>query len=174
MWKQYTWKIFHLVASNYDETYKNKYDAFFNTFKIIIPCGICRRHFIQNISKPGFGISENMTAEKIFPWTIELHNTVNRMHNKMAWKSEIAKNVYNQDKISFDILKTFIYEYFFFNYKRSNDKTMGFLNMLRNLAYVYPNKTIRDKLIDFTSKFELNQNNAKKWLYAYLIIIKNG
>ena len=45
--------------------------------------------------------------------------------------------------------------------------------MLNSLAYVYPDKNIRDKLIDFTSKFQLTRDSSKKWLYAYMLIIKN-
>lgn len=174
MWKQYTWNLFHLVAYNFDETYKEKYLDFFKTFHIILPCSICRRHYNINVSKPGMAISDNMTADKIFAWTIELHNIVNRSHGKMVWNAEIAKNVYNKDNIDFNILKTFIFEYVFFNYRRANDKTDNLMKMLRALAYIYPNKIIRDKLIDFSNKFELNANTLKRWLYAYLLIIKNG
>ena len=117
-------------------------------------------------------LSENMNNDRIFNWTIDLHNSVNRMHNKRAWEYSIANNVYNTE-LSFDTVKMFIYEYFFYNFKRGPDKTEGLFSMLRALAYIYPNKVIRYKLIDFTSKFQLTRESAKKWLYAYMLIIKN-
>jgi hypothetical protein len=68
----------------------------------------------------------------------------------------------------------FIYEYVLFNFKKNPEKTEGLIKMLKSLSYVYPNKVIRDKLIDFTEKFELNSDTIKKWLYAYMLIIKNN
>ena len=172
MWKQNTWLMFHIITKNFDEQYVGKYEEFFNSFRSAIPCSICRKHYNQNISKPGMTLSENMNNDRIFNWTIDLHNSVNRMHNKRAWEYSIANNVYNTE-LRFDTVKMFIYEYFFYNFKRGPDKTEGLFNMLRSLAYVYPNKVIRDKLIDFTSKFQLTRESAKKWMYAYMLIIKN-
>jgi hypothetical protein len=172
VWKQNTWLMFHTISKNYDEKYKDKYEDFFNSFKSVIPCKICRTHYIQNISKPGLLISENINSERIFNWTIDLHNTVNRMHRKTLWDYNKAVNIYNSN-ISFPTIKMFIYEYVLFNLKKNQEKTEGLIKMLKSLSYVYPNKVIRDRLIDFTEKFELNTDTIKKWLYAYLLIIKN-
>ncbi len=174
-WQPLTWHIFHTIALNYNEEYKDKYITFFNTFKTIIPCKICREHFIKNINKPDMSMSieNNINNERFFNWTVDLHNLVNKMNHKTQWSYDYALKHYTSNNFNNGIYKLFIMEYVKNNFRKAPLKTLEVLNMLKTLPYFHPNKEIRNKLIDFSTKFELNRKSIKKWLVAFLIILKN-
>lgn len=171
-WKQNTWFMFHQITRRFDETHKDKYKEFFESFHHIIPCRICRNHFIQNSTKPGMTIQDNNNSERIFQWTIDLHNLVNKMHNKQQWDYNRASAFYN-GQIPFMTAKMFIYEYILYNFRKGSGKTENLFKMLRSLAYIYPDSAKKEKLIDFVNKFDLNRDTMKKWILAYMIILKN-
>ena len=50
-WQPLSWIIFHTLALNYNDNYQQHYINFFETFRKIIPCSICRNHYNQNINK---------------------------------------------------------------------------------------------------------------------------
>ena len=58
------------------------------------------------------------------------------------------------------------------NFKKGPEKTENLFKMLKSLAYVYHDREKRDKLIDFTSKFQLNRESLRNWVLAYLVILK--
>ncbi len=45
--------------------------------------------------------------------------------------------------------------------------------MLKNIAVIYPNIRIRNKLRRFTKKFNFNKRKIKEWITIYLTILKN-
>ena len=45
--------------------------------------------------------------------------------------------------------------------------------MIKSSVYLYPNEEKRNKLIEFSEKFELNRFTFKKWLVAFVLIIDN-
>lgn len=172
-WQSITWNCFHTIALNYREEYKEYYNTFFDTFKTIIPCKICRNHFIQNINKPNMSIDENNNSEKIFNWTIDLHNSVNRMHSKKIWSHEEAKNYYRNNNFNNNVFKFFIFEYIRSNFKKKPEKTQQLIRMMNTLPYLHPDEKKRNQLIHFKEQFELNRNTMKNWLLAFILILKN-
>ena len=46
-WHQLTWKFFHKISLYYDPLYKDYYITFFESFKKLIPCKVCRYHYIE-------------------------------------------------------------------------------------------------------------------------------
>jgi hypothetical protein len=172
LWQPLTWIIFHSIALNYNENYHNEYISFFEAFKVIIPCSICRNHYIEHISKEDMSIEKNVNADNIFNWTIRLHNLVNKMNHKREWNYEEAKKYYMQNNFNNKILKNFIYEYIRTNFKKKPLKTIHLIKMLNSLAYLHPNPDKRNKLIAFKEKFELNRFTLKNWLMAFVLIIQ--
>ena len=172
-WQPLTWLIFHTLALNYNDTYREHYIAFFNTFKVIIPCSICRGHYNQHINKEHMIIEKNMNKDRIFEWTVDLHNSVNRTHKKKIWSYEEARNFYNAYNFNNKLFKTFLYEYIKLNYKKTPEKTSQLLIMMKTLPYLHPNEIKRSKLIEFKEKFELKRDNFKNWLVAFVLILKN-
>ena len=172
-WQRITWHIFHTITLNYNDEYKDEYINFFETLKTIIPCKICRNHFIENTNRENMTIDKNITSDKIFNWTIDLHNSVNKMHRKKIWNYDEARKYYEHNNFNNKVLKFFIFEYVKSNFRKNFDKTNALLKMINTLAYLHPDEGKRNKLIDFKEKFELNRDNIKRWLYAFLIILKS-
>ena len=169
-WQRITWIFFHTLTLNYNDEYRDKYIEFFNTFKTIIPCKICRNHFNQNIGKDNMSIESNINSDRIFNWTIDLHNSVNKMNHKKIWNYEEAKKYYTENNFDNKILKFFVFEYIKANFKKGLDKTEQLFKMIRSLVYLHPNHKKRFVLIDFKEKFELNKNTIRNWLLAFVLI----
>ena len=172
-WQRITWHLFHTISLNYNDNYKEEYITFFNTLKTIIPCGICRNHYIENISKENMEIEKNINSENFFNWTVDLHNTVNKMHRKKIWSYDDARKYYEHNNFNNKVLKFFIFDYIRTNFRRNYDKTNALLKMINTLPYLYPSEEKRNKLIDFKEKFELNRDSIKKWLLVFFIILKS-
>jgi hypothetical protein len=171
-WQPITWQILHTLSLNYNEKYRDHYIYFFESLKVIIPCRMCRNHYIQNISKENMLIENNINNDRIFNWMIDLHNSVNKMHNKKLWNYEEARRYYENHNFNHHVLKQFIFSYIRTNFKKNYEKTTALLNMMKTLAYLHPNEEKRNKLIDFKEKFELTRGTIKKWLLAFLLILK--
>ena len=172
-WQQVTWKFFHIISLNYNDQYKNEYNIFFDTFKIIIPCKICRNHYISNISNNSMNITNNVNSDRIFQWTIDIHNSVNNMNKKKTWSYNDSNKYYQSLKLNNELIRQFIFEYIRTNYRKGFNKTTQLIRMINTLPYIYPYNDKRQKLISFKEKFVLNRNNIKKWLNAFFIILKS-
>jgi hypothetical protein len=172
-WQPITWILFHTFALDYDEIYKDHYINFFESFQTIIPCGTCRNHYKENINNDNMNIINNINKDKIFNWTIDLHNTVNKMNKTKIWSYDEAKVYYSNNKINNNMLKIFIFSYIRTNFRKNPNKTNELIRMIKSVAYIYPEIEKKKKLIDFSEKFELRRDNFKKWLFAFIIIIKS-
>ena len=89
-WQILTWQVFHRVSLNYNEAYREKYIVFFESFKTIIPCSICRNHYISKLNGPNFNIVNNINSNNLFNMTVDLHNSVNAKNKKKGAKDEVA------------------------------------------------------------------------------------
>jgi hypothetical protein len=172
-WQPITWIFFHSLSLEYDDSYKEYYLKFFETFKTIIPCKICRNHYNENIDKDEFNLANNINKDRIFNWTIDLHNNVNKMHKKKIWSYDEAKLYYTKNKLNNNMLKYLIYSYIKTNFRKNPNKTGELINMIKLIPYVYPEIEKKKKLIDFAEKFELKRENFKKWIFAFIIILKS-
>jgi hypothetical protein len=172
LWQPVTWVIFHFLTKEYNHNYREHYVTFFDTFKTIIPCGICRTHFTQSINKPGLNIEDNVNQDRIFNWTVNLHNMVNKMNYKKQWNHDEARRFYESRHLNNNLFKIFILEYTRSNFQKNPHKTENLMRMLKSIAYLHPNEEKRNKLIEFKEKFELNRNSFKNWLTAFLVILK--
>jgi hypothetical protein len=104
-WQQITWNLFHTVSLNYNDNYKQEYIIFFNSLKTIIPCRMCRNHYIENISKENMEIEKNINSDRIFNWTIDLHNSVNKMNRKKIWNYDEARKYYERNNFNNKVLR---------------------------------------------------------------------
>lgn len=173
LWQPITWIIFHALTKKYNPIYHDKYITFFESFKIIIPCKMCRNHYNENINNSENSIENNINSEHIFNWTIRLHNTVNKMNHKKVWSYDEASRYYDNMKVKNDLLKIFLLQYVQKNFRQGPEKTEALFRMLNAFVYLYPDEEKRAKLIGFKEKFDLNRDSMKSWLLAVLLIIKN-
>ena len=172
-WQRATWILFHTITLNYNEQYKEEYKNFFESLKITIPCKICRNHYTQNVNKDELSFERNINPDRIFNWTVDLHNEVNKMHRKKVWSYDEARNFYTRFNFNNGVLKFVILQYVRANFRKGPEKTEGLFRMLRSLSYLHPNEDKRNKLIGFKEKFELNRETMRNWLLAFLMIIKS-
>jgi hypothetical protein len=171
-WQPLTWILFHTIALNYNNNYKDKYIEFFETFKTILPCSICKNHYTSNVNSNELSIINNINEEKIFNWTIDLHNIINKQHHKKQWTYENALNYYKNNNFNNKVLKIFLFEYIRANFKKNYMKTTELIKMIKTLPYFIPDENKRNLLIDFNNKFELTKKNLRQWIIAFLIILK--
>jgi hypothetical protein len=172
-WQPITWNIFHNFALNYNETYKNQYITFFDTFKILLPCSVCKKHYNENLNKENLILEKNINKERIFEWTIDLHNLVNKMNYKKQWNYVDAKKHYETNIFNNKTLKMFVLEYIKHSFKKNPVKTQQLIRMMKTIPYLHPDEKKREKLIEFNNKFVLNRFTLKQWLLTFIIIIDN-
>ena len=85
VWGPFFWHTIHIAALGYPQepTYSDKkaIKEFFESLKSIIPCPICRSHYVSHMSKMPISASIDTRAD-LFRWTVDLHNEVNVMLGK--------------------------------------------------------------------------------------------
>ena len=88
VWGPFFWHTIHIVALGYpkDPTYSDKKAAkeFFESLQHLIPCSICKNHYVQHIQNKPITPSLD-TREHLIQWTIDIHNEVNKVLNKPTW-----------------------------------------------------------------------------------------
>lgn len=175
-WAPLTWYMFHKLSYDYandtkDIDEKEHYIQFFKSMKTIIPCKTCRGHFIENTNIEENKIENNISKEKIFEWTVRLHNLVNTMHKKKNFTIEEAKKLYVAPLPNHK-LYAFMNDYIMYNLNKGIEKDNELINMLTHLCYIYPNETKRTKLIKFVEKIPLKKDKLRSWLSMFYLIIK--
>ena len=83
-WSHPTWLLIHYLAfineNKWTPETKKSYKAFISCLQFLLPCEICRSHLNENLSKDN--IDKYMKSGKLFEWSVNLHNIVNKMLNK--------------------------------------------------------------------------------------------
>ncbi len=176
-WAPLTWYMFHKLSYEYkdaeaeSESYKTHYISFFQSMKTIIPCKTCRNHFIGNTGIEENMIEKNISEAQIFPWTVRLHNFVNKTHQKKVYSVEEAKKLY-EAPFQNSKMYSFINDYLMYNLNKGIDKDKELMNMLKDLCYIYPNKAKREKLIAFVEKLPPQKEKIRQWLAVFYQIIQ--
>jgi len=97
VWGPHFWKAIHYVALSYpnqpSNTDKQNYRQFFNSIQNILPCESCKKNMSSNLKLlPLEPYLDNNT--KLFRWTVELHNTVNKETQKPVMPYDTARKLY--------------------------------------------------------------------------------
>ena len=96
-WGPHLWFFLHTVSFNYPVTpsFKNKvdYNDFYNSLKNMIPCELCRTHYIQYLEIAPPDLSGRNALVK---WTIDLHNKVNKQLGKPVYSYSKAITLYKK------------------------------------------------------------------------------
>jgi hypothetical protein len=94
-WGPHLWFFLHTISFNYPEnpSFKNKvdYNDHYNSLKNILPCELCRVHYIQYLEQHPPDLSSRNALVK---WTIDLHNKVNNQIGKPIYSYEKAITLY--------------------------------------------------------------------------------
>jgi len=88
VWGPFFWHTMHIVSLGYPKnpTYTDKKCAkeFYESLAFIIPCAICRQHYKEHIGKNPLTPFLD-SRDDLIKWTIDIHNSVNKMLNKPEW-----------------------------------------------------------------------------------------
>ena len=94
-WGPHLWFFLHTISFTFPQnpTYDNKlkYLEFYNSLKYMLPCELCRTHYIQHIQHA----PPNTNSRKdLVIWTIDLHNRVNKSLNKREYTYQEVIELY--------------------------------------------------------------------------------
>ena len=169
-WQNLTWIIFHKVTLNTNHEFNYKYEEFFDCFRIIIPCSICRNNYNDKLNSDNLSVKNNYN--NLFNWTIDLHNSVNNKTGKPSWDHDKARQYYLKLYLSSSMIKSFLFNYIRYNYLKGPLKTEKLISMISCFIHIIPRHGLRNNLVQFYNKFNLNRENFKKWISAALLINK--
>ena len=93
VWGPFFWQTIHITALGYppnpSHAHKKAAKEFFESLRFLIPCPICKEHYIEFLSK--YPITPHLDRRTdLFRWTILIHNEVNK---------NLKKNVYTEDQV---------------------------------------------------------------------------
>lgn len=171
-WGPSTWYLFHCLSLSFRIEKKKKYMEFFRLARSIIPCELCKNHFIRTLNRNGNSINNNCSnRKKMFEWLIKLHNNVNKMNNKKTLTPQQVLNIHiknNKLIIKNDLIITFLIEFINYNIGLRGWRRNNAFKLLKVLSYIYPSPK---KQLILQRKLERNKNRAK-WLKIYVNVLK--
>jgi hypothetical protein len=101
-WGPPAWKTIHVFAMAYPTnpnlTDKQNYKKFFYSLGNVIPCSICREHYLNHLEN--IPITDDVLSSrlKLLYWTIDLHNAVNKLNGKPTYDYETAIELIKQNQ----------------------------------------------------------------------------
>ena len=98
-WGPFFWHNIHIVALGYpvDPSHGHKKAAkdFYESLKFLIPCPICKDHYVAHLEK--YPITPHLDRRAdLFRWTLLLHNEVNQTLGKPAYTEAQAIQYYSR------------------------------------------------------------------------------
>lgn len=108
IWGSHMWYTIHFIALGYPNEAssidKKNYKNFYINLPNIIPCEECAKHLVTNLNK--YPIDNYLDSkERLFEWTVLLHNEVNKMLGKDIWSLEKANKYYSNFNIKLEETK---------------------------------------------------------------------
>jgi hypothetical protein len=99
VWGPFFWHTIHITALGYplEPSYAHKKAAkeFFESLKVLIPCPICKDHYVEHMEK--YPISPHLDRRSdLFRWTVLLHNEVNKNLGKAPYTENQVIQGYNR------------------------------------------------------------------------------
>jgi len=107
MWGRQAWHFIHMVALSYPqvatEETKKKYYAFFESLGHALPCPSCSKHYKEKFDKYPPPLENH---NRLFEWTVDIHNAVNADNGKplLSYEEAYAQVMKNADKKDYLLL----------------------------------------------------------------------
>ena len=107
-WGPHLWYSMHFIALGFPNQAssidKKNYKNFYINLPNIIPCEECSKHLIKNLNE--YPIDNYLDSrERLFEWTIIIHNEVNKMLGKSIWSLDKATKYYENFNVKLDETK---------------------------------------------------------------------
>jgi hypothetical protein len=86
IWGPHLWKALHMITMGYPNEPsfddKKNYRVFFENFYHVIPCNMCSNNYKKHLTE--LPLTDKVFEKKhnLVNWLIDLHNIVNKEHNK--------------------------------------------------------------------------------------------
>ena len=101
-WGKPTWQALHYIALGFPKNPstqdKVNYQMFYENFYKVIPCTECSQHYKDNLKT--MPVEKYLVDnEKLFEWTVNMHNIVNKILGKHELTLTEAKVNYIEKKI---------------------------------------------------------------------------
>ncbi len=99
IWGNGIWFLIHFIAINLPGRLNNQITTSFTAlivcFQSLLPCKECRDHMVEHLRN--FPLKEyTQSRERIFEWTVKLHNRVNSSLSKPEMRLEDALRLYQR------------------------------------------------------------------------------
>jgi hypothetical protein len=98
-WGPFFWHTIHIIALGYpmepSHAHKKAAKEFYESLKILIPCPICKEHYIAHLEK--YPLTPHLDRRTdLFRWTVLLHNEVNKALGKRPFTETQAIQYYSR------------------------------------------------------------------------------
>ena len=105
-WGPSLWKSIHFIALGYPDnpSQSDRYDYknFYTSLGKVLPCMRCSRHYEQHLES--LPIHDYLdTQDRLFEWTVRLHNAVNRDLGKPTYSVEAPSRKIKKKLVSFRV-----------------------------------------------------------------------
>ena len=89
VWGPAAWLLIHSAALAYSEEnptvkVRNNYRKFFESLVDVLPCVYCRKHYTERFDMTSLNNALDSRV-KLFRWTVDLHNEVNKSIGKPTY-----------------------------------------------------------------------------------------
>ena len=185
-WGPCGWVLLHGIVNNYSNIKisdkREKYKVFFNSLPSILPCIYCRRSLSQYYKELPLtnDILDNKT--KLCKWLFNIHNKVNDKLRNQGLNDKVdpsfqnvCRQVCKRDYCKINKCWNFLYS-IAMNYPTNEidipiDIKIQYHNFYYYFIFLFPNKKISDKMLDYNKINGLynnlnNKKNLLKWLYG--------
>lgn len=97
VWGRHFWYTFHVSALGYpnnpSQVDAQIYKDFYTSFGKALPCKKCSDNYAKHLRQ--MPIDKYLSSpDSLFMWTVDMHNIVNKEHNKNEWGYDYAKSFY--------------------------------------------------------------------------------
>jgi hypothetical protein len=98
IWGRQGWHFIQMVALAYPENPtqedKEEYSKFFESLKHVLPCPFCSMEYANNWEQHPINLD---SRDKLFHWTVDMHNEVNKKNNKRVLNYDEAYGAISQN-----------------------------------------------------------------------------
>jgi hypothetical protein len=110
VWGPKAWRLIHCTAQSYPdkptEEDKHNYYQFYHNLPYILPCCICKDHFLEQLKINPIKLG---SQKELSFWLYDLHNNVNKMNKKKILTYQEADKLYHNKLYVEDINQYLIF-----------------------------------------------------------------
>lgn len=169
IWGPWAWHLMHAISigNNKEILDDNKlyYKKIYTLFLEILPCIICKKHYLEILEKNQIVLSD-LNRKYIIKWVIKIHNLVNKKLNKKKVSNKDGINIHRRidNKTNFKFLNA-VYKNL--NKNLSLDEINNYKMFIICLSKIYPDNRYRKKLFKYVNNTKFNNINTSKKLVSW-------